>query len=276
MSQNVVTKEKIKSILDETIFETKKVYDKCTVVSAKLPNGFIITESSACVDPSNYDEELGKQICIKKIEDNIWELEGYKLQSQLYLDKMVNSYKTNIYNQDKKNNGNVIQNDNNFIAKFEKVSQKQFSKEDDVMQYLVNPKFFYEEIKLPKRATKGSAGYDFFLPYSIEIQPHDTITISTGIRCIMDSNYVLMIFPRSGLGFKYGLRLNNSVGVIDSDFAYSDNEGNIKIKLYNPSDETIRLLKGVAFCQGIFLPYGIAEEEEITTIRNGGLGSTSK
>ena len=63
---------------------------------------------------------------------------------------------------------------------------------------------------------------------------------------------------------------------IDSDFYYSDNEGNIKIKLYNPSDEIIYLLKGVAFCQGIFLPYGIAEEEEITTIRNGGLGSTSK
>ena len=128
MSQNVVTKEKIKSILDETIFETKKVYDKCTVVSAKLPNGFIITESSACVDPSNYDEELGKQICIKKIEDKIWELEGYKLQSQLYLDKMVNSYKTNIYNQDKKNNENVVQNDNNFIAKFETISNFQYIK----------------------------------------------------------------------------------------------------------------------------------------------------
>ena len=164
MSQNVVTKEKIKSILDETIFETKKVYDKCTVVSAKLPNGFIITESSACIDPSNYDEELGKQICIKKIEDKIWELEGYKLQSQLYLDKMVNSYKTNIYNQDKKNNDNDVQNDKNFIAKFEKVSQEIFVNDDNVMCYLSNAKKFYDDIKLPKRATKGSAGYDFFLP----------------------------------------------------------------------------------------------------------------
>ena len=166
--------------------------------------------------------------------------------------------------------------DKNFIAKFEKVSQEIFVNDDNVMCYLSNAKKFYDDIKLPKRATKGSAGYDFFLPYSIEIQPHKTITISTGIRCKMDSNYVLMIHPRSGLGFKYGLRLNNSVGIIDSDFYYSDNEGNIKIKLYNPSDEIIYLLKGVAFCQGIFLPYGIAEEEEITTIRNGGLGSTSK
>ena len=154
MSQNIVTKEKIKSILDETIFETKKVYDKCTLVSDKLPNGFIITESSACVDPSNYDEEIRKQICIKKIEDKIWELEGYKLQSQLYLDKMVNSYKTNIYNQDKKNNENVVQNDNNFIAKFETISNFQYIKDVDNEQ--VNN--IIKKIKLPTRETKGSDG----------------------------------------------------------------------------------------------------------------------
>lgn len=258
MSQNVVTKEKIKSILDETIFETKKVYDKCTVVSAKLPNGFVITESSACVDPSNYDEELGFEICKEKIVNKIWELEGYKLQDRLY----------EANNSDDSNK--------NFIAEFEKVSLIRFIEEDSVISSLSNPKYFYEQIKIPRRATKGSAGYDFFLPYSIEIQPHDTITISTGIRCKMDSNYVLMIHPRSGLGFKYGLRLNNSCAVIDSDFYYSDNEGNIKIKLYNPSDNTIYLNQGEAFCQGVFLPYGLAEEEEVTTIRNGGLGSTSK
>ena len=258
MSQNVVTKEKIDLIVSQTKFDVTTVFDKCTVVTAKLPNGFVITESSACVDPSNYDKELGFEICKEKIINKIWELEGYLLQDKLY------------EVQDLDNT------DKNFIAKFEKVSQEIFVNDDNVMCYLSNAKKFYDDIKLPKRATKGSAGYDFFLPYSIEIQPHKTITISTGIRCEMDSNYVLMIHPRSGLGFKYGLRLNNSVGVIDSDFAYSDNEGNIKIKLYNPSDEIIYLLKGVAFCQGIFLPYGIAEEEEITTIRNGGLGSTSK
>ena len=258
MKQNTITKEHIDLIVSQTKFDVTTVFDKCTVVTAKLPNGFVITESSACVDPSNYDKELGFEICKEKIINKIWELEGYLLQDKLY------------EVQDLDNT------DKNFIAKFEKVSQEIFVNDDNVMCYLSNAKKFYDDIKLPKRATKGSAGYDFFLPYSIEIQPHKTITISTGIRCKMDSNYVLMIHPRSGLGFKYGLRLNNSVGIIDSDFYYSDNEGNIKIKLYNPSDEIIYLLKGVAFCQGIFLPYGIAEEEEVTTIRNGGLGSTSK
>lgn len=272
MSQNVVTKEKIKSILDETIFETKKVYDKCTVVSAKLPNGFIITESSACIDPSNYDEELGKQICIKKIEDKIWELEGYKLQSQLYLDKMVNSYKTNIYNQDKKNNGNVIQNDNNFIAKFETISNFQYIK--DVNNEQVNN--IINKIKLPSRATKGSAGYDFYAPYRIAIRPYTSVVVPTCIRCKMNSNYVLLLFPRSGLGFKYGLSLANTVGVIDSDYYNSSNEGHIKVKLYNPSDTTIVIQKDEAFCQGVFIPFGLACEEEVTEVRDGGFGSTTK
>ena len=257
MSQNIVTKEKIDLIVSQTKFDVTTVFDKCTVVTAKLPNGFVITESSACVDPSNYDKELGFEICKEKIINKIWELEGYKLQDMLY--EIQDSNNT----------------DKNFIAKFEKVSQKQFYK-DINCSAISETMLFYNDIKLPKRATKGSAGYDFFLPYSIEIQPHDTFTVSTGIRCKMDSNYVLMIHPRSGLGFKYGLRLHNSCAIIDSDFAHSDNEGNIKIKLYNPSDNTIYLNQGEAFCQGIFLPYGIAEEEEITTIRNGGLGSTSK
>ena len=258
---NSVEKHQIDKIIADTTFKIEKAFDKCTVVSAKLPNGFIITESSSCVDPRNYSEKLGYEICREKIINKIWELEGYVLQNKLYNKK--------------------IQEDNeveskNFIAKFEKVSQNQFAKDDNVIRYLSNPNKFYNDIKLPSRATKGSAGYDFFLPYTIEIAPHDTFTISTGIRCKMDKNYVLMIFPRSGLGFNYGLRLHNSVAIIDSDFYYSDDEGNIKIKLYNPSDETIRLLKGEAFCQGVFLPYGLAEEEEVATIRNGGLGSTSK
>lgn len=257
MKQNTITKEHIDLIVSQTKFDVSTVFDKCTVVNAKLPNGFVITESSACVDPSNYDKELGFEICKEKIINKIWELEGYKLQDMLY--EIQDSNNT----------------DKNFIAKFEKVSQKQFYK-DIACSSISETMLFYNDIKLPKRATKGSAGYDFFLPYSIEIQPHDTITISTGIRCKMDKNYVLMIFPRSGLGFKYGLRLNNSVGIIDEDFYYSDNEGNIKIKLYNPSDNTIYLKQGEAFCQGIFLPYGLAEEDEVTTIRNGGLGSTSK
>ena len=81
--QNTVTPQQIKEIMDATKFDVKTVLGKCTVVSAQLPNGFIIVESSACVDPANYDEVLGTEICMKRIENKIWELEGYKLQSTL-------------------------------------------------------------------------------------------------------------------------------------------------------------------------------------------------
>ncbi|HAV18707.1 MAG TPA: deoxyuridine 5'-triphosphate nucleotidohydrolase, partial [Erysipelotrichaceae bacterium] len=112
---------------------------------------------------------------------------------------------------------------------FHKVSLNQFAlayKDNNVEK-------IYNDIKLPQRATKGSAGYDFFAPFDFTLKPNETITIPTGIRCEMDENRVLMIFPRSGLGFKYRMQLNNTVGIIDSDYFYSDNEGHIFIKITN-------------------------------------------
>ena len=138
---------------------------------------------------------------------------------------------------------------------------------------------FYNSIELPKRATVGSAGHDFYLPFNITIPSKCSLTIPTGIRCeFLNSDYVLNIYPRSGLGFKYGIKLKNTVGIIDSDYYYSDNEGHIMVKLHNPEEErnAFDLNQGQAFCQGIFLPYGIADEEEVTNVRNGGFGSTSK
>ena len=79
-----VTEEMIDEILAESEFVTYTTFDKCTVVSCRLPNGFVITESSACVSPENYDEELGEKICCKKIKDKIWEMEAYLLQERLY------------------------------------------------------------------------------------------------------------------------------------------------------------------------------------------------
>lgn len=81
---NTVTKEMIDSIMEDVELEVITTFDKCTVVSAKLPNGFVITESSACVDPRNYDEEMGFEICMNKIVNKVWELEGYRLQCKLY------------------------------------------------------------------------------------------------------------------------------------------------------------------------------------------------
>lgn len=165
------------------------------------------------------------------------------------------------------------------IAKFEKVSLNQYIQdmkkiysidEDTLTKY-------YDEIVLPKRATTGSAGYDFKVPFSITLKPNETIKIPTGIRVKMESNWVLLLFPRSSLGFKYRMQLDNTVGVIDSDYYYSDNEGHIILKITNDTKENKELLieanKGI--CQGIFFEFGITIDDETREKRNGGFGSTN-
>ena len=159
-------------------------------------------------------------------------------------------------------------------AKFYKVSYEQFQmgmEKEDV-------KDIYDAIKLPRRATKGSAGYDFYTPINIHLEPGETVKIPTGIRCEMNERWVLMIYPRSGLGFKYRLQLNNTVGVIDSDYFYSDNEGHIFSKITNDSNEnkTLTIPADTGFMQGIFVEYGITVDDDATEIRNGGFGSTTE
>ena len=163
------------------------------------------------------------------------------------------------------------------IAKFEKVSEKQFS-EGFFDSFNKKQTTEYAEIKLPIRATKGSAGYDFFSPVDFTLAPGETIKIPTGIRVRIDEGWVLKIYPRSGLGFKYRLQLNNTVGIIDSDYFHSDNEGHIFIKITNDTNEgkTVEIPGGTGFAQGIFIEYGITVDDEVTTVRNGGFGSTTK
>ena len=137
------------------------------------------------------------------------------------------------------------------------------------------------DIPLPRRATAGSAGYDFICPTDVTLQPGDAITIPTGIRCEMQPGWVLMIFPRSGLGFKQQMRLANTVGVIDADYFHAANEGHIMVRIVNGqsltgSSNLLTIAKGERFCQGIFLPHGLAQEEEVTAGRTGGFGSTGK
>lgn len=167
------------------------------------------------------------------------------------------------------------------IAKFYKVSLEQFLKDvsGDFPQYTEEDiKDIYESIELPKRATRGSAGYDFYSPFSFSMEPGTTMKVPTGIRCEMQEDWVLKLYPRSGLGFKYRLQLNNTVGIIDSDYFYSDNEGHIMAKITNDSKEgkTVELTAGTGFMQGIFLEYGITEDDDAQGIRNGGFGSTTK
>lgn len=166
------------------------------------------------------------------------------------------------------------------VAKFEKVSWEQFLEDwRDTFgneQEQAKIQGIYDRIRLPRRATAGSAGYDFFLTLPIVLRPGESIKVPTGIRARMDVNWVLQIYPRSGLGFKYRLQMNNTVGIIDSDYFYSDNEGHIFIKILNDSreDKTLELAEGMAFAQGIFMEYGITEDDDVTESRNGGFGST--
>ena len=124
---------------------------------------------------------------------------------------------------------------NNKIAKFKVVSLEQFKKDmlTTFNNYYTEDEIegIYETIKLPKRATTGSAGYDFFTHIPFSLEPNHTIKIPTGIRCIMENDWVLKLYPRSGLGFKYRLQLDNVVGIVDADYYYSDNEGHIFIKI---------------------------------------------
>ena len=182
------------------------------------------------------------------------------------------------------------------IARFEKVSFSEFEKcygelcdsvqkcdeaEEKKNQTTGNCKSaecVYDAIVLPRRATAGSAGYDFFSTIDVELKPGESVKIPTGIRAYMEPGWVLMLYPRSGLGFKYRMQLANTVGVIDSDYYGSDNEGHIQIKITNDSRDgkQLRIKAGDAFAQGVFTEYGITEDDDVETSRNGGFGSTSK
>ena len=158
------------------------------------------------------------------------------------------------------------------IAKFEKVSLEQF------LSTCPNGEAYYDKITLPQRATSGSAGYDFYMPYDLTLAPGQTALIPTGIRAHIQDGWVLCLFPRSGLGFKFRMQLNNTVGIIDADYYGSDNEGHIQAKITNDSRENkvLELKQGQGFMQGIFMPFGITDDDDVSTIRNGGFGSTTK
>lgn len=167
------------------------------------------------------------------------------------------------------------------IAKFEKVSPQRFVNDwiaTFPQQTIEQAVLAYEHIQLPRRATSGSAGYDFFAPVGFELPAGGSIKIPTGVRALIEDGWVLTLYPRSGLGFKFRFQLDNTVGVIDSDYAHSDNEGHIFMRMTNDSREgkVLRVPTGTAFAQGVFLPYGITVDDDVKAVRNGGLGSTTR
>lgn len=170
------------------------------------------------------------------------------------------------------------------VVKFEKVSFEEFKRGCGKYSVYGNDKYLrliYDNIKLPKRSTKRSSGYDFFYPgiVPINIGKGKSITIPTGIRCIfLEDGYDLSIYPRSGMGFKYRVHLDNTVGIIDNDYFESDNEGHIMVKLSCDPRHTefVTIKPGDRFVQGIIREFFLAEgdDEVEKQNRDGGMGST--
>lgn len=165
------------------------------------------------------------------------------------------------------------------IAQFQAVSFEQFRK--DLLIHA--PQFstaqaeeIHKNIILPQRKTTGSAGYDFHAPFSFTIGPRENVVLPTGIRVKMEAGWFLGVLPRSGQSFRYRIQLDNTMGVIDSDYFHAENEGHIIIKLSNDSmeEKTMLLEPAAAFAQGIFLQHGITFDDEVTAKRVGGFGST--
>lgn len=158
--------------------------------------------------------------------------------------------------------------------KFEKVSFEEFKKALNVDEEIESViKEAYDRITLPKRSTEGSAGYDFVSPFEYNIVKGEEVMIPTGIRAQIDEGYVLMIMPRSSYGIKKRMYIANTVPVIDSDYYYADNEGHIFICVGTRNEEMM-IPERERFAQGVFLPFGVADDDNVTTKRTGGIGST--
>lgn len=171
------------------------------------------------------------------------------------------------------------------IATFEKVSFEQFAKDfnkcfDCRGRNDNDIKNIYDGIKLPTRGTIGSAGYDFYSPYSVGLWPWKTCVVPTGIRVKMEPGWVLILAPKSGIGTSQSLRLVNTTGVIDSDYYHGENEGHIHAPLRrecaSDGDSAYYVAGGEKFMQGVFMPYGITTDDTATERRLGGFGSTGR
>lgn len=167
------------------------------------------------------------------------------------------------------------------MNRFEKVSLAQYKKDIlSVFERLgrsvngLNIEQDYDELQLPTRSTKYSAGYDFRSPIDLIAYPNHEYLIPTGIKCEIDKNKVLLCYPRSSYGFKFGFNLSNTVGVIDSDY-YNNlkNEGHIMVGFTVKKE--LHIKKGDKLFQAVFTRfYTVDYEETNLEERNGGIGST--
>ena len=132
-------------------------------------------------------------------------------------------------------------------------------------------------MKLPKRSTKSSAGYDFYAMEDIICKPREITMVKTGIKAKMEDNEVLLLFNRSSNPKKKGLIILNGVGVVDADYyGNAENDGEIAALFYNMRDEDVEIKAGDKIMQGIFVKYAITEDDKAEGERSGGFGSTGK
>jgi len=172
------------------------------------------------------------------------------------------------------------------VAKFSKVSFEQFCEDLEacgLTGYTTSQaRALYDAIKLPARATKWSAGYDICTPVPFTLSNLNAapkgFTFPTGIRCEMHPSYVMLIIPKSGLGFRHYTRLGNTIGCVDADYSCSDNEGDIMVNIRSdiPGHEPVQIEAGKAVCQALLIPYGVTDDDSADGVRNGGFGSTGK
>ena len=185
-----------------------------------------------------------------------------------------------VVNELRKKFGTSCEVNNGVRVKFAKVSFKQFKKdaldcgfkfsEAELLAY-------YEAIKLPQRATTGSAGYDFYAPFDLTFRLGESLKFPTGIKCYMDGDVVLLLAPRSSLGFKHRWTLNNTIAVIDADYMLAKNEGHMHCKAHycNENLEELHIGVGEAYMQGIFVPFIKTVDDDTDGVRVGGFGSTN-
>lgn len=132
-------------------------------------------------------------------------------------------------------------------------------------------------VELPKRKTKKSAGYDFFAIEDFTLYPNKLCIVPTGVKAYMEDDEVLYLHIRSSVAFKRGVRMLNSIGVIDADFVdNSDNEGEISLGLLSHNDDIVHIKKGERIAQGVFHKFLITDDDNAEGQRVGGIGSTDK
>ena len=158
------------------------------------------------------------------------------------------------------------------MRRFEKISLEEFHK-----NYSENEDIYYNNLSMPKRGSKYSAGYDIAVPWDIDLPARSTVKIPTLLKVCMEDDEVVLIDIRSSLGFKHNVRLCNTVAVIDKDYYNCEaNEGHIFLKLYNPNDYDLHFTEGERIAQAIFVKYLITDDDVAEDERIGGTGSTGK